>query len=178
MALRTRVPVVLLCLLVAGCGMPRISIPFFGDEKPSATVPKVPRERSVDPARAIALINEHRSKRGRPPLKHDPKLSRIARETAQELARRNQLRTEMHTKDGLARRLDAAQYGAGRAAENLGAGYPTLVMAVDGWKKSRGHNRNLLNGDMTHAGIGLALTQQGPYQSFWVLLLAKPDQPA
>ncbi|MEO1103580.1 MAG: CAP domain-containing protein [Pseudomonadota bacterium] len=159
---------------VAGCGIPRLG---FGD-KPAATVPNVPRERSVDPARALALINEHRTSRGRTPLKHDPRLSGIARETARELARRNTLRTEMHTSQGIAKRLDAANYTASRAAENLGAGYPTLVLTVEGWKDSRGHNKNLLNREVTHAGIGLALTGEGPYKSFWVLLLAAPDEAA
>lgn len=177
MVMRSALVVAALCVFLAGCGMPRFSLPFFSDDKPATSVPNVPRERTVDPNRAIALINAHRRARGRPALQHDPRLSRIARQTAQELARRNQLRTELHTKEGLARRLDAAKYSAGRAAENLGAGYPTLVMTVDGWKASRGHNRNLLSRDMTHAGIGLALTSKGPYQSFWVLLLSRPDEP-
>ena len=80
----------------------------------------------------------------------------------------------MHTASGLSRRL-AGRYDANRAAENLGAGYPTLAMAVDGWKASNAHNKNLLNGDLTHMGIGLALTDKGQFHSYWVLLLAHPD---
>ncbi|MEM0908537.1 MAG: CAP domain-containing protein [Pseudomonadota bacterium] len=171
------VVIVCLCAVCAGCGLSRLSL-NFGEEKPAATVPNVPRERSVDPNRALALINEHRRSKGRSTLTHDPRLSAIARQTARELARRNTLRTEMHTSAGIARRLDDANYSAARAAENLGAGYPTLVLAVDGWKTSRGHNKNLLNRDMTHAGIGLALTDKGQYKSFWVLLLAEPDDAA
>ncbi|MEM8664789.1 MAG: CAP domain-containing protein [Pseudomonadota bacterium] len=159
-------------LVVSGCGMPRFGL-GGGDPK---TVANVPRERSVDPARAIELINEHRADKGRPPLTTDGRLSAIAATTAQELARRNTLRTEMHTSDGIAKRLDAANYDAARAAENLGAGYPTLALTVEGWKNSRGHNKNLLNDKMTRAGIGLALTDKGPYQSFWVLLLAAPPE--
>jgi len=153
--------------------MPRLGL-GLGSDAPS-TVAKVPRETSVDPARAIALINEHRAAKGRPPLVHDPRLSRIAADTARELARRDTLRTEMHTSDGIAKRLAAANYPAQRAAENLGAGYPTLSLAVEGWKSSRGHNRNLLNRDLSHAGIGLALTDRGDFRSYWVLLLATPD---
>lgn len=159
------------CALVAGCGMPRLP---FG-EKPATTVPDVPRERSVNPATAVALINTYRKSKGRQTLKVDPRLSAIADETARELARRNTLRTDMHTSQGIARRLAKANYSAARAAENLGAGYPTLVLAIDGWKSSSGHNKNLLNRQMTHAGIALALTDKGPYHSYWVLLLAEPD---
>lgn len=161
----------LLCLALSGCGM----LNFGWGEKPEATVPNVPRESTVDPARAAELINEYRRSRGRPALQVDPRLNAIAADTARELARRDQLKTEMHTSEGLGRRLDAARYPARRAAENLGAGYPTLVMAIDGWKGSREHNRNMLRSDMTHMGIGLALTDKGVFRSYWVLLLAYPE---
>jgi len=160
-----------LAILVSGCG----AFDLFRDETTS-TVPAVPRERSVDPARAAALINAHRQARGRPPLTVDPRLNAIAAQTARELARRDKVKTQMHTTRGLARRLEAANYRAARASENLGGGYPTLVTAVDGWKSSRRHNRNLLNREMTHMGIGLAVTDKGRLKSFWVLLLARPDQ--
>jgi len=162
--------VVVLCIGLAGCGLGL----GWGD-KPEATVPNVPRERSVDPARAAQLINAYRTDSGRDPFTVDPRLNAIAAETARELARRDKLKTEMHTAAGLGRRLRAAGYPAMRAAENLGAGYPTLVMAVDGWKGSSEHNRNLLRRDMTHMGIGLALTDKGMFKSYWVLLVAAPD---
>lgn len=162
--------VLFLCaaLALSGCGMLGIG------GGPTETVPNVARERSVDPAQAIRLINAHRATRGRSPLEVDAALNRIAAQTARELARRDQLSTEMHTAKGLARRLDGADYAFARAAENLGAGYPTLVMAVDGWKASRSHNRNLLIRDITRAGIGLALTDAGQFKSYWVLILARP----
>jgi len=162
----------LLAVALAGCGM----LGLGGGDGPTASVPSVPRERTVSPVRAADLINAYRDERGRPALEVDPRLNRIAAETARELARRDQLRTEMHTASGLARRLDEAGYPAERAAENLGAGYPTLVMAVDGWKSSREHNRNLLRRDMSRMGIGLALTDEGVFKSYWVLLLAEPEE--
>ena len=164
--------VVAVAAVLSGCG----ALDLFRDEKTTTTVPAVPRERSVDPQRAAELINAHRQARGRPPLRVDPRLNAIAARTARELARRNQVKTEMHTTRGLARRLEAANYRAARASENLGGGYPTLVTAVEGWKGSREHNRNLLNREMTHMGIGLAVTDRGKLKSFWVLLLARPDQ--
>jgi uncharacterized protein YkwD len=157
-------------LVLASCGL------FGLGDRPVATVPNVPRERSVDPSAAAALINAHRSARGRQALVVDPELNAIAAETARELARRNVLKTEMHTAAGLGRRLEAANYSADRAAENLGAGYPTLVLTVDGWKASSEHNRNLLNEDFSRMGIGLALTDEGPLHSFWVLILVRPDE--
>ena len=155
---------------LSGCGR----LDMFSKEEPTLSVPKVARERSVDPARAAALINQYRQSRGRAPLTVDPTLNRVAAETARELARRDKLKTRMHTAGGLAKRLNGANYPAKQAAENLGSGYPTLVMAIDGWKGSPGHNKNLLNPDLTNMGIGLALTDKGKYHSYWVLVLATP----
>lgn len=162
----------ILVLALAGCGVFKIG---FGEDPP-ATVRNVARERSVDPSRAATLINAHRAARGLSPLTVSASLNAIAANTARELARRDKLKTELHTVAGLQRRMDKARFGASRAAENLGAGYPTLAMAVEGWKKSSQHNRNLLNGEMTHMGIGLALTDKGQFKSYWVLLLAVPDR--
>lgn len=162
---------IVLCVLLAVAGCGRFGL---GDSGPPTTVPNVARERSVNPAEAIRQINAYRASKGRGPLTVDPVLNQVAAETARELARRNTIKTEMHTGKGLARRLDAKRYPFGRAAENLGAGYPTLAMAIDGWKASRGHNKNLLIRDVTRAGIGLALTDKGPYHSYWVLILTRP----
>lgn len=157
-----------LSLAPGGCGL----LGLGGTDR-TATVDRVARERSVDPQRAMALINAHRSARGRTALVLDAELNAIAATTAAELARRDRLKTEMHTASGLAARL-GNRFRAERAAENLGAGYPTLAAAVDGWKASAPHNENLLNGELTHMGIGLALTDKGQFHSYWVLLLARP----
>lgn len=159
-------------LSLSGCGY----IGLGGRDTP-ATVDRAARERTVDPDRAAELINAHRVARGRSALVVDPELNRIAGETAAELARRDRLKTGMHTASGLSRRL-AGRFEAQRAAENLGAGYPTLETTVAGWKGSSGHNANLLNGELSHMGIGLALTEKGQFHSYWVLLLARPDDGA
>lgn len=160
-----------LALAVAGCGY----LPFGKRDASPLTVPNVARETTVSPMRAAELINAHRKGRGREPVVVDPALNSIAADTAKKLARRDKLKTRMHTAAGLGRRLNAARYGAERAVENLGSGYPTLARAVDGWKSSKGHNANLLNKDMTHMGIALALTDKGVYHSYWVLIMARPD---
>ncbi len=163
-----------LALNLSGCGW----LGLDGREVPTLTASPVARERSVDPREAARLINAHRAANGLAALAVDPVLSSIAADTADRLAGRDRLKTAMHTSGGLSRRLRAARYDADRAAENLGAGYPTLLMAVDGWKGSKGHNANLLNPDLTRMGIGLALTDEGRFHSYWVLLLARPSEAA
>lgn len=159
-----------LVLILGGCGW----LGLGADDRLNISGSRIARERSVDPSRAAELINAQRTASGAAPLVVDPALNAVAAQTARELAQRDRLKTDMHTAAGLGRRLRAASYDADRAAENLGAGYPTLAMAVDGWKASRGHRKNLVNPELTRMGIGLALTDKGEFHSYWVLVLAKP----
>jgi uncharacterized protein YkwD len=75
----------------------------------------------------------------------------------------------------LPKRVTAVGYDWGAAAENLGAGYPTLDAAVAGWKRSAGHRRNLLNPKVTEIGIAAVATPPGSrYRTYWALILAAP----
>jgi uncharacterized protein YkwD len=139
------------------------------------TLPYQPRETSVNPASAAAKINAYRASRGLAPLTVDPVLNRMAAETAREIAGNPARQRELHSNAGVQRRFEAAGYPILGAAENIGKGYPTLDTAIAGWQGSRGHDRNLLHEDMTRVGIGLALTGADSFKSYWVLLLALPD---
>ncbi|MEP3279544.1 MAG: CAP domain-containing protein [Stappiaceae bacterium] len=156
---------VALALAIAGCG----STPEL------TSVPATKRELTVSPAAAASKINAYRAKKGLAPLVVDPALNRIAQQTADKLAAKDTMATSMHTDQGLMQRLDRAGYPDLAAAENLGAGYPTLDWAVKGWQGSKGHNKNLLNKRMTHMGIGLKVRGTGKWQSYWVLILAQKD---
>ncbi len=154
-----------LALALAGCaGSPELT-----------SVPATKRELTVSPAAAASKINAYRAKKGLAPLAVDPALNRIAQQTADELAARDTMATSMHTDRGLMVRLDNAAYPHSAAAENLGAGYPTLDWAIKGWQGSGGHNKNLLKKHMTHMGIGLKVRGSGKWQSYWVLILARKD---
>jgi uncharacterized protein YkwD len=48
---------------------------------------------------------------------------------------------------------------------------------LQGWKKSRGHNRNLLLPDATQMGIALVINPDNRYRTFWTLVLGKPAKP-
>lgn len=166
--LRGALAAMLAAALLAGCGM-------LGGTDDFRTVPNQPRQTSVDPGEAARMINAYRASRGRNLLTVDPTLNRLARDMALVMAAQDGRKARMHSAEGLRARLEAAGYDHVAAAENLGSGYPTLALALDGWRGSRGHNRNLLNPNVTHMGIGLAVTDKGPYKSYWVLILAKPD---
>jgi uncharacterized protein YkwD len=75
----------------------------------------------------------------------------------------------------LPRRVSAAGYDWGFAAENLGAGYSTLDDAVQGWKTSPGHRKNLLDPHATEIGIAAVATPAGSHhRNYWALVLATP----
>lgn len=52
-------------------------------------------------------------------------------------------------------RLDNAQIGWTRAAENVAVGYTTPQLLVEAWMNSSGHRANILNPDLTHLGVGI-----------------------
>ena len=76
----------------------------------------------------------------------------------------------------LPKRVTAAGYHWGAAAENLGAGYSSLNDVISGWKASAGHRRNLLNPNVTEIGIAAVATPPGSkHRNYWALILAAPQ---
>ena len=57
------------------------------------------------------------------------------------------------------------------AAENVGTGQTTLKEVMAGWKKSPGHNKNLLLPDAEHMGIALVHDPKTEFRTFWTLVL-------
>ena len=69
---------------------------------------------------------------------------------------------------GLTRRLNAAGVHWTMCGENIfqAEGYDDPVpVAIDGWMKSSGHRRNILDPNFTHTGVGFML---GPGRVFYV----------
>ena len=60
------------------------------------------------------------------------------------------------------------------AAENVGGGYVSLEDAFAGWRKSKGHNKNMLMPDITVMGIARADAAGSKYGTYWSLVLARP----
>jgi uncharacterized protein YkwD len=155
----------MLALPAAGC--------LFGGEPPS---PVARRSRpshpvSVDPAQAAALISAFRAQNGLGPVTVNARLNAIATTQARKMAAENEM---SHTVAGdFPERLAAGPYDADRAAENLGEGYDSLPDAMEGWKRSPGHRKNLL-ADVTEIGIATGYTPEGRSNVFWSLELARP----
>jgi uncharacterized protein YkwD len=117
-------------------------------------------------------VNEFRRVHGLKPLTLDPRISAQAREHSADMVRKG--KTISHS--GFNQRLQEIgkkiPYRA--AAENVAASVNyknPAQMAVEGWKNSPGHRKNML-GDFSLTGIGIAQSKDGGY--FFTQIFLKP----
>lgn len=67
-----------------------------------------------------------------------------------------------------------ARFGAPSiAAENLGAGVASVPAVMAMWRRSPGHDANLLLADVERIGIAHVETPDAGYRTYWALELAK-----
>lgn len=120
---------------------------------------------------AQSAISKYREQHGLPAVKVDPKLMQLAAEQARSMARAGVL--EHDVDKPFAARI--VRYDPSIACENIAAGMVTFSSALDIWKRSPGHNANLLRKGVTRIGIASANAPQSKYRMFWTLILAAPD---
>ena len=131
----------------------------------AASTPVAAVAATSDERRAFDLVNAERQRRGLRPLVWDSALTRIARYHSENMARDGVLN---HVdSDGLDLRGRAEILGlhgwralGENIAYNQGYSDPT-AFAVERWMISEKHRENILNGEFTHAGIGIARAADG-----------------
>lgn len=113
----------------------------------------------------IELMNESRVAEGLPPFKYDKGLTEQARMHSQDMVDHQYF---SHTgSDGSSpeMRMKAAGYVQEHFyAENLAYGQYSSIYAHEGLMNSLGHRENILNKDLTNAGVGVAFDKENrPY---------------
>jgi len=111
-------------------------------------------------AETLALINAYRIRKGLTPLVPNATLQALARQHSQYQARHRKL-----GHDGY-RQRSARAAAAGltlRCAENAGRDYRNAQQLFTGWRRSSGHNRNLLRPNLRYAGVSVV----GAYSTFF-----------
>jgi len=108
----------------------------------------------------FVLVNRDRAAAGLPALARDARLQEVARGHSREMARTGEV---VHVSDktgGAVDRIRAAQVSPAprTLAENVGRAFST-VEVENGFMGSPGHRANILNSDVTHVGIGVAVGQ-------------------
>lgn len=119
---------------------------------------------TADEKRILELTNKARKEEGASPLVANPALTRCAREHSANMAKQ---KTMAHDLDGKTPfdRIKAIGYVYRRAGENVayGDGPVPIDDIFDGWMKSEGHRKNILNPDFTEIGIGVGTIEQKKY---------------
>ena len=116
-------------------------------------------------SRLLDLINEERRARGRRPLAWDGSLTRMARYHSENMSRQgfiNHVDRDGLDLEGRAQLLSVRGWRS--LAENIAynQGYPDpAAFAVERWMTSSKHRENALNGEFTHAGLGVARGADG-----------------
>ena len=129
---------------------------------------------------AIDKTNDFRAKEGRPKVSANPKLTAAAEGFAAYMAKTGRFG---HTADGSrpADRAAKQEYDYCIVAENIAyqfspAGFATEELAakfVEGWEKSPGHRKNMLDPDVTETGVAIARSETTGYY-FAVQMFGRP----
>ncbi len=123
---------------------------------------------------ALRMINKYRRENNLRPLTLDVLLTKAAKAHSRDLAKWD--RISHYGSDGSNPwdRVRRTGYKARLAAENVGTGQASLDEVFEGWRKSPGHNKNLLLRDATHMGIALVQDPKTEFKTFWTLVLGTP----
>jgi len=127
-----------------------------------------------DPARVHAAmleqVNAARRKAGAPALRANPLLDKAAQKHAEDMLARGYFAHESPDGGTVRERAKEAGYDWREIGENIAEGQLTVGDVMNGWMKSPGHQRNILNPGFSELGTGLvaAKGKDGQYRILWV----------
>jgi len=130
----------------------------------------------LDADHAASLINTYRSTHGLKPIRLNVLLTKAAKQHSSDLARWDRISHFGSDGSNPWDRVKRIGYTARLAAENVGTGQLTFEEVMAGWKKSDGHNKNLLLRDAEHMGIALVFSPDTEFRTFWTLVIGAPKQ--
>jgi uncharacterized protein YkwD len=106
------------------------------------------------------MVNEHRAANGRPALVYDEKLEAPIQGHCEHMKVHSFF--DHSAPEGVVSSFTsrASKCGASAGGENIAWGYSSAAQVMDGWKKSPGHNSNML-GSWKRIGIGKSGTYWG-----------------
>jgi len=115
-------------------------------------------------------------------LRMNAKLTAAAKSHARAMAEQNFFGHSGADGSRLSSRIKRQGYRYRAAAENIAAGQTSAGKVVQGWLKSSGHRRNILNCEMKETGIALVYQPDdkplrgnpAPFRYYWVQVFAAP----
>ena len=162
--------IVLLALSLSACN----AIGLGGGIDPTAVSAVNVKPGDANPEAAAAMVSDYRRSRGLSAVTIDSRLTKIAADHARRMAALDRIDHVLPGEGSFMKRVTSGGYDAAVAAENIGAGYKTLVEAMNGWKKSPHHNDNLLRAGITEIGIAVSYAPDSKFKYYWSLVLAGP----
>ncbi len=142
----------------------------FGE---NAAFPRTPPE-TLDFDRALADLNAYRASKDLKALVYNDRLNRASEVHSRDIANAGII---SHTgTDGSVSgdRIQRQGYYFSIAAENVATGQMNWADVFDGWKKSPGHNENLLRDDVSEFGLALIYEPTTAHSTYWTMLVAHP----
>lgn len=133
-----------------------------------------PLTQNIDANEALRLINDYRSAKRLAPLSLDPQASQAAEVLVKDMAKHDHMSHIGPAGQDVGKRLLAAGYSYGLAAENIGVGQASVEEAVNGWKNSPPNSRNMLLPNAKHIGIAYEYKPDSKHKTFWALVIAAP----
>ena len=141
-----------------------------------------PSEHAVDAEeqRLLVLINEYRAQNGLNPLSMSPDVTRAAAWFSRNMADTNTFPADHRDTLGRdpATRLTECDVRYTRYAENIAAGPSDAQGIFNLWRNSPPHNANMLDPNVTLAGIARAFRSGTQYGWYWTLDLTAPPATA
>ncbi|HEU4947407.1 MAG TPA: CAP domain-containing protein [Kribbella sp.] len=131
--------------------------------RPTTTAPTGGGSSALE-RQVLDLTNAARQDKGCRPLSLESSLVEAAGEHASDMVRRHFF--DHNNPDGKSPfdRMEAAGFRGSAMAENIAVGYTSAQAVFDGWMKSSGHRKNILNCSYNKIGIGY---DPGQVKSEW-----------
>ncbi|WP_261130312.1 CAP domain-containing protein [Bacillus sp. Marseille-Q3570] len=104
----------------------------------------------------VELTNQERMKNGLSALKADAELAQVAQKKADDLAQNNYFSHNSPTYGSPFQMMQQNGVDYTSAAENIAAGQQSAEQVVQQWMNSPSHRENIMNGQLTHIGVGLS----------------------
>ncbi len=130
--------------------------------------------KTLDYDQALSDLNAYRVSKGLPALTYNEKLNKASEVHARDLAAAGIISHTGTDGSGHGDRVQRQGYYFSIAGENVATGQMSWEDAFDGWKKSPGHNENLLRDDVSEFGLALVYEPTTTYSTYWAMLVAHP----
>lgn len=144
------------CLIISGCSE--------GESTPQATKSRVDAP-AILGSSSHAQLNAIRARANRPAVKRSAVLDAAAQAHAKDMASKGFFSHTGSNGSTVDKRVSRAGYRWCTVAENISKGYPNQAAAIESWRASPGHYRNLTKKKVKEFGIANV-------GDVWVMVLA------